>query len=491
MRPLLLVLVSLLYGLPLSAAVRLPKFFADHMVLQRRKPVPVWGWADAGERLTVRFNGQSKSVKAGKDGRWRVDLDPMEAGGPFALTVQAKSGTTTLADVLVGEVWICSGQSNMEMKVSGSANATEEIAQANHPRIRHFAVRRATALAPQTDVEGTWQVCSPATVGGFTAVGYQFAVALMQRLNVPIGLMHTSWGGTHSETWTSREALESDPELQKAAARIPAPNDTIRSIQNKPNLYGTLLYNAMLHPLIPMAMQGVIWYQGESNAGRAYQYRTAFPLMIEDWRRQWNRQLPSAGAFPFLFVQLASFSAKNGDSQTGSTWAELREAQAMTLRLPNTGMAVASDVGESKDIHPKDKKTVGLRLAAEALRVAYPTEGGGSDASRGPMFEQLSVSGREAVVKFRYVGMGLVARDKYGYLTGFEVAGADGKFHYAQARITGDSVVVVSPEVAAPVAVRYGWADDNKDVNLYNREGFPAVPFRTDTWKGITEQARF
>ncbi len=493
------ILLLLLLALPALAEVQLPKLFGDHMVLQRRKPVPVWGWADPGERLTVSFNGQTKKLKAGNDGRWRTNLDPMEAGGPFVLTVQGKINSAMVQDVLIGEVWICSGQSNMEYVVKNSVNSNDEIQNANYPQIRHFKVQKATAVQPLTDVSGEWQVCSPATVGDFTAVGYFFARDLAQKLNVPIGLMHTSWGGTHSETWTSREAMEADSGLRRAVARIPAYSDTLNSIRNKPNMYGTLLYNAMLNPLIPMAMQGVIWYQGESNAGRAYQYRTSFPLMIQDWRNQWNRQEPSAGAFPFLFVQLANYMASNGTSQKGSTWAELREAQTMTLNLPNTGMAVTSDIGESKDIHPKNKQDVGKRLAAEAMRVVYKAENAQNarpeaslgDASPGPMFDQLKVDGNRALMTFKNGGSGLMTPDKYGYVKGFEVAGSDQKFYYARAEIQGNSVVVYCPEVPNPVAVRYGWADDNGDVNLYNKEGFPAVPFRTDTWKGITEGKRF
>lgn len=659
----LLSILLFINTLPTLAEVRIPKLFGDHMVLQRRKPVPLWGWADPGERLKVAFNGQTKQIKAGKDGYWRTTLDPMEAGGPFVLTVQGKTGVLSLQDVLVGEVWICSGQSNMEWTVRQATNAAEEIRTANYPQIRHFGVKHVTSVEPQTDVAGQWLVCNPATVGEFTAVGYFFARDLAQKLNVPIGLMHTSWGGTHSETWTSREAMESDPDLRPAVAKIPADGDaatrkqkekllralaekqgssmpspadvrasrqldydastwpvmklpqawevelpnlngvawfrrefelpasadlnnvtlslgkiddvdstfvngifvgskrvwdenrtyllpggllksgrnvvTVRaedswgggglvggdatfglsgkglsvsltgnwqfrvsevfpsSVETDPNTYSTLLFNAMVNPLIPMAMQGVIWYQGESNAARAYQYRTSFPLMIQDWRNHWNRLEPSAGPFPFLFVQLASFNADNGTSQKGSTWAELREAQTMTLKLPNTGMAVASDIGDPKDIHPKNKLDVGKRLAAEALRVAYtPRDANAkqmdsSNVSRGPMFDQLKIEGNRAMLTFKNVGSGLMTPDRYGYLKGFEVAGNDQKFYYARAEIQGNTVVIFCPNVANPVAVRYGWADDNSDVNLYNKEGFPAVPFRTDSWKGVTEGVKF
>ncbi|GAB4013819.1 sialate O-acetylesterase [Spirosoma migulaei] len=632
------------------ADVRLPNVFGSHMVLQRRKPVPVWGWADPGEKVTVTVNAQVKTAKAGKDGKWQITLDPMEAGGPYQFVVKGKKNTLTLDDVLTGEVWICSGQSNMEWSLNAAANAKTEIPTANYPNIRQLQVRKAVSLTPKDDILGNWSVCTPETAPQFTAVGYFFAKQLQQELNVPIGLINTSWGGTHSETWTSREAMLSDPELNPAVANLPAdfsatdqkqnerlkqllqekqggmlpsvaeektwskvevndsqwltmklpqawefqgglPNfdgvvwfrreviipadadltnaklslgsiddidstfvngqfigfinsyNTPRSYKlpdgalkpgrnviavrvndtgggggfigeagdmtlstaklnmplagdwryriarvgalaagGNPNTYATLLFNAMLKPLIPYAIEGAIWYQGESNAGRAYQYRKAFPLMIQDWRQRWGYD------FPFLFVQLASFNAANGDSQHGSSWAELREAQALTLQLPNTGMAVTSDIGERTDIHPKNKLDVGKRLAAEAMRVAYQKN---DDASRGPQLEKMTVEGNRAMLTFRNIGTGLLAKDKYGYLKGFEVAGADQKFYFAKAEIQGNSVVVHADSVTVPVAVHYGWADDNGEVNLYNKEGFPAIPFRTDTWKGITEAVKF
>ncbi|QJW90948.1 sialate O-acetylesterase [Spirosoma taeanense] len=639
-------LLSVLVVQGAFADVRLPQVFGSHMVLQRRKPVPVWGWADAGEKVTVLFNNQTKTAKAGKDGKWKVSLDPMEAGGPYQMLVKGKANTITIDDVLSGEVWICSGQSNMEWPLAAANNAKEEIKAANYPQIRQLLVKKDISLAPKDDIEGEWAVCNPETAPRFTAVGYFFARQLQQELNVPIGLINTSWGGTHSETWTSREAMNQDSELGAVAKKLPAtyeeviqsgkertqallekqqgglptageparwtdptfdasqwksmnqPGDwewgglptldgvvwfrrevmipegsnlnkmtlqagsiddrdstyvngqlvgstkgigprsynlpegllkpgrnviAVRVVDNSgagglagppeqlklsgerldlplagqwqyrveqvfpssfkpgPNTYATQLFNAMINPLIPYAIEGAIWYQGESNAGRAYQYRRAFPIMIQDWRQRWGSD------FPFLFVQLASYNAGNGNSQRGSSWAELREAQTMTLQLPNTGMAVTSDIGEPNDIHPRNKQDVGKRLAAEAMRVVY----GKTGVSAGPMFDKLAVQGNRAVLTFRNVGSGLMAKDKYGYLKGFEVAGADKTFHYAKAEVQGDSVVVWADSVAAPVAVRYGWADDNSEANLYNKEAFPAVPFRTDTWKGITEEGKF
>ncbi|GAB3734415.1 sialate O-acetylesterase [Spirosoma lituiforme] len=644
-------LISLVASQAAFADVRLPNVFGSHMVLQRRKPVPVWGWAEAGEKVTVTLNNQTKATKAGKDGTWRVALDAMEAGGPYQLLVKGKNNTVTFDDVLAGEVWICSGQSNMEWPLSAAANAKTEIPVANYPTIRQLLVKKAISLTPKDNIDGSWSICTPETAPQFTAVGYFFAKQLQKELNVPIGLINTSWGGTHSETWTSREAMNQNDELRLVASKLPATSDEViqrgaartqalinaqqgslptaadeqtwasatlndsewktmnmpgdwewgglptldgvvwfrqeivipdgsnhqkmvlyidsvadndstfingqlvgstkggkarayaipdgllksgrnvvairvtdtdgsgglmgrpeqlklandnltiplagkwkyrvasvfaSSYKPGPNTFATQLFNAMINPLIPYAVEGAIWYQGESNAGRAYQYRKTFPLMIQDWRRHWGYD------FPFLFVQLASFNAGNGDSRQGSNWAELREAQTLTLQLPNTGMAVTSDIGERNDIHPKNKLDVGNRLAAEAMRVAYGKEGEkGNEPSRGPQFNKMTVAGNRVTLTFGNVGSGLIAKDRYGYLRGFEVAGADQKFYYAKAEIQGNSVVVHADSVATPVAVRYGWADDNGDVNLYNQENFPAIPFRTDTWKGITEAAKF
>ncbi|GAB3890517.1 sialate O-acetylesterase [Larkinella knui] len=640
----------MLMALQTWADVRLPKIFGSHMVLQRRKPLPVWGWSEPNEKITVQFNNQTKSTKADQSGKWLLRLDPVEAGGPFALTVTGKKNTVTFDDVLVGEVWVCSGQSNMEMVVKSSANAEKEIKEGNYPLIRHFKVPHDMSLTPKEDVlTGSWQACTPETVGNFTAVGYFFARELQKELNnVPIGLLNSSWGGTQSESWTSREAMASFDEFKPALDAMPKnldefarqrleqlqaqitklqgslpaaaevqqwsgmdfndanwptlrlpdlfdrkaipgfdgvvwfrrevtiPNElagkemtlslgtiddadetyvngikvgntgqagllrnytipagTLKPGRNviavrdedygggggftakedqfklsgsgreisvvgdwkfriadfsrnavlvNPNMTGTILYNAMINPLIPYAIEGVIWYQGETNAGRAFQYRKAFPLMITDWRTRWGQ-----GDFPFLFVQLASFNAGNGNSANGSNWAELREAQTMTLALPNTGMAVTSDIGEAKDIHPKNKQDVGKRLAINALKTVY----GQNREYSGPVFKSMEVNGNKAILTFDHLGAGLMSSDKYGYLKGFEVAGADQKFYWAKAEIQGDKVVVYANEVATPVSVHYGWADDNGEVNLYNKEGLPAVPFRTDTWPGKTETARF
>ncbi|WP_276480235.1 sialate O-acetylesterase [Paraflavitalea pollutisoli] len=644
-----MICLALLAGTGISQAnVSLPRIFNDNMVLQRNKPIPVWGWAAPNEKVTVQFNQQTKTTKADKTGQWKVVLDAEQAGGPWQLAVKGKNALA-ISNVMVGEVWICSGQSNMEWTVTNSNNKDQEIANAQFPQIRHIKIPNTTSATPQKDLPGgSWEVCSPQTVGNFTAVGYFFARELFQRLNVPIGLINTSWGGTMVETWASREAFERNEEfknlfgnsnfaqlennLQQQASKViqkieaqqgpvkPGMNTSTwknadlddagwatmqlpalwetRGLENvdgvlwfrktvnltepqagkagtlelaqiddidetfvngvrvggtaqydalrkytipagvlkagknsiavkvtdggggggiygdaagmkltvdqtsqslagnwqyrvesmhtnntvAPNSYPTLLYNTMVNPIIPYAIQGAIWYQGETNAGRAYQYRKAFPLMINDWRQRWNQ-----GDFPFYFVQLASFNAGNGNTQQGSTWAELREAQTKTLSLPNTGMAVTIDIGESKDIHPRNKQDVGKRLAAIALHEQYKQTGEWS----GPLYQSMQVKDNKIELTFDHAATGFQVKDKYGYIKGFEIAGADKKFHFAQALVVGGKLLVWSEQVAAPVAVRYAWADDMPEANLYNKEGFPAVPFRTDTWKGITEETKY
>jgi len=642
----LLVLLSFT-SVNIFANVTLSKIFGDNMVLQRNKPIPVWGWADANERITFKFNHQTKSVTADKNGSWKINLDKETAGGPYKLVVKG-SNTITFNNVLVGEVWVCSGQSNMEFSVHSVINADKEIAGANYPQIRHIKIPNTISASPQNDIaKGEWQVCSPSTVGDFTAVGFFFARELYNKLKVPIGLVNTSWGGTHVETWTSHEAFENSEEFKSMIAQMPSLNldslskvrteETVKKINTLqgslpnageadnwksveaddthwahmplpslweekqlngldgvvwfrktidvpandagkaavlelamiddndvtylnsvkvgstnsynthrkyiipegvlkegknviavrvddtgggggiygdstdmkltvgnniitlagdwafkveqiyrgensvgPNSYPTLLFNAMVNPLIPYAIEGVLWYQGEANAGRAYQYRKAFPLMIIDWRKRWNE-----GNFPFYFVQLASFNAGNGNSKNGSEWAELREAQTMTLSLPNTGMAVTTDIGTSNDIHPKNKQDVGKRLAAVALHDVYKKQ----IVYSGAMYKSMKTEGNKVKIYFTNTGSDLMAKN--GELKGFEIAGADKQFYTAKAVIEGDHVVVYSSSVSNPVAVRFGWTDDAGADNLFNKEGFPASPFRTDTWKGITEEHKF
>ena len=488
------------------ADVSLPAVIGDHMVLQQEAAVPIWGTADPGERVTVTLGKQQVSAVADEGGKWQVTLKAPRAGGPYEMTVSGKN-SIALKDILSGEVWVCSGQSNMAMSVRRSNNPEREIASADYPKIRLFAVKRIVADQPLTDVTGVWAACDSQTVANFSAVGYFFGRDLHKTLKVPIGLIHTSWGGTPAEAWTSRPTLEAGADFQpildrwaKALENYPKAKEEYDQKlaqwkedvekakaegQKPPRRPGAPrgpghphmpsgLYNGMIAPLLPYAIQGAIWYQGESNAGRAHQYRTLFPTMIVDWRRAWGQ-----GDFPFLFVQLANFKAEKPEPGE-SDWAELREAQTMTLELPKTGMAVIIDIGEADDIHPKNKQDVGRRLALAARSVAY----GQKLTYSGPMYKTMSVEGNKVRLSFDHIGGGLVARGGDG-LKGFAVAGADSQFVWAEAKIDGKSIVVWSDQVASPVAVRYAWAD-NPACNLYNKEGLPALPFRTDDWPGVT-----
>ncbi|MEM9723444.1 MAG: sialate O-acetylesterase, partial [Bacteroidota bacterium] len=625
----------------------LPQLFSDHMVLQRGEAIPVWGKAKNRDRITVTLNGKEVRTRATKNGNWQLALPAMEAGGPYTLQVRGRKESKTIEDVYIGEVWICSGQSNMEWVVNNSNNAEEEIAAAQYPNIRHFKIPHIIGTEPNERIEGSakWEVCSPQTVGNFTAVGYFFGRKLHKDLDVPIGLINTSWGGTEVEAWISGQALDSievfqeelgfikdfDAETMQAkeeerlktlfggpintpvqmmggtpAWAIPVvdisswrdmslpglwedkglpnvdgeiwfrkiislteaqiskpctlslgpiddrdetwingrkigetqqynqkriykiPNGVLQAGPNsiaikvldtgggggiygnpedlylqvgedkislvgvwkykasaidiktalQPNRYASVLYNGMVKPLIPYAFQGAIWYQGESNASRAHQYQSLFPLMIQDWRDKWNQ-----GDFPFLFVQLANFRQPVAQPSE-SDWAELREAQTMALKLPATGMASAIDIGEADDIHPRNKQDVGLRLALHALKDTY---GKKEIVSSGPSYESMEVQGTKVAISFSDVGEGLEVKDKYGYIRGFAIAGPDKRFHWAHAVLTGKNTVLVSsPKVSKPTAVRYGWADNPDDLNLYNSVQLPANPFRTDTWKGVT-----
>jgi sialate O-acetylesterase len=494
------------------ADIKLPAIIGDNMVLQQGGKATIWGWADPDEEVMVGVSWHSMkwAVTADKDGKWSFKMNPPKVGGPYEMTLTGKN-SITIKNILVGEVWVASGQSNMQMSVQSSNNAEQEIAEANYPKIRLFYVKRTVADKPQSDCEGSWVECSPETVPGFSAVAYFFGRYLHKELDVPVGMIHTSWGGTPAEAWTRREVLEEMPECapilkryadavanypkakeeyekklaewKEAAAKAKAEGKNPPRRPREPFGPGNPhapagLYNAMIAPLIPYGIAGVIWYQGESNAGRAYQYRTLFPNMIKNWRKDWG-----LGQFLFLFVQLANFmqtKPEPGDS----AWAELREAQLMTLALPNTGMAVIIDIGEADNIHPKNKQDVGKRLALWALANTY----GKKLVYSGPIYKSMKIDGNSIVLSFDHVGGGLVAKGGEE-LKGFAVAGVDKKFVWADAKIVGDTVVVSSDQVAEPAAVRYAWAD-NPVCNLYNKEELPASPFRTDDWPGVTVDTR-
>jgi sialate O-acetylesterase len=487
----------------LAAAVTPDVLFSDHAVLQQGIQVPVWGTARAGEKVTITFQGQTLSTEASATGTWRLTLAPLTAGGPFEMTLSGDN-QVTIHDLLVGEVWVCSGQSNMERQLGPRPpqkpllNWEQEAAAANYPQIRHFGVAQKRADQPATSVIGTWEVCSPQTAPKFTAVGYFFGRDLHLARKVPIGLIHSSVGGTPAQAWTRHEALAANPELkvildsqeqaianyavqlakyhadepklsaawQEAVAqakkdgkpepRKPAPPGDPQTNGSRPSG----LYNAMIAPLQPYAIKGVIWYQGESNAGQSKLYRTLFPAMIADWRKTWGQ-----GEFPFLFVQIAPFKGMPP---------EIREAQLLSWqKTPNTAMVVTTDVGDANDIHPANKAPVGNRLSLAARALAY----GENLAYSGPVFKSASFADGKAVVSFTQVNQGLLAKD--GHLKGFTIAGADKKFVPAQAEITGETITVSSPEVTQPTAVRYGWANV-PEVNLFNRDGLPASPFRSD-----------
>jgi len=511
----LIVLTVASFLLPSGAVladVRLPAVIGDNMVLQRGEKVSIWGWANPGEEVTagVSWSRMKWAVTADEKGEWLFKMDSPKTGGPYKMTISGKN-VINLDNIMSGEVWVCSGQSNMAMQVQSSNSATEEIAAAEYPNIRLFTVTRKVAQKPLKDCQGSWASCSPETVPGFSAAAYFFGRELHKRLNVPIGLIHTSWGGTPAEAWTRRDILEADADFQPILARnaeklanfprakeeYPKKLENWKQAVEKAKAQGKNaprrpraplgpddphspagLYNGMIAPLIPYGIQGAIWYQGESNASRAYQYRKLFRTMIMNWRKDWGQ-----GNFQFLFVQLANFmetKPEPGDS----AWAELREAQTMTLSLRNTGMATIIDIGEANNIHPKNKQDVGKRLALWALARTYEKD----IVYSGPLYKSMKVEGGKIRLSFDQAGGGLVARGGEA-LKGFAIAGADRKFVWADAKIDGNTVVVSSDDVANPVAVRYAWAD-NPVCNLYNKENLPASPFRTDDWPGLTVDAR-
>lgn len=609
------------------------------MVLQRDKAVKLWGWADKAEKITVQFNGQKLTSKANSAGEWMVTLAATAAGGPYELKIIGKN-SIVLSNILVGDVFICSGQSNMEFALKQGNNAAKEIAASSYPNIRLFTVKKALSFAEQKDVEAEpWAECGPATAGDFSAVAYFFARKLVKDLNIPIGLIHSSWGGTYIQAWTSWDIMSKSPEyanadlvkmegdrketarhqqqfeeslkndkgnaekwydpsiassgwkniqlpkiweqteignadgivwfkkefdvpaaqagkkatlslgpiddndvtyingkqvgaingwntdrvyeldpsvlvagkntlvvkvtdnaggggiygkpeqlyLQSGSEKIPLAgqwqykasvlNTNFGLANSGPNSFPSQLYNAMIAPIINFSLAGAIWYQGESNAGEAFKYRTMFPAMINNWRNKWN------DAFPFFWVQLANYLPADS-LPVQSDWAELREAQSMTLALPKTGQAVIIDIGEAADIHPKNKQGVGYRLALAAEKVLYSK----NVVYSGPVYQSMKADGNKIILQFSNTGAGMIAKDKYGYLKGFAIAGDDQHFVWANATIDGDRIIVTNSTVTTPVAVRYAWDNNPDDANLYNKEGLPASPFRTDTWKGITEK---
>lgn len=492
-----------------QATVRLPAIFSDHMVLQQEEDCAIWGWADPGEKITVTIAGKSKSTVAGKDGQWRLRLPELKPGGPHTLTV-AGANTITIKDVLVGEVWLGSGQSNMAMTVNRAKDYEQEQAAAKFPQIRMFTVERNPQPQPQADCKGAWVVCSPETVGSFSASAYFFGRKLHQELQVPVGLINSSYGGTSVEAWTSMEAQAKLPEYKiiseqwvkdtakpwdekaaealyekqraawveavkkakaanKTAPRAPKKGVNPRLSQNHP----ANLFNGMIAPIIPYTIRGAIWYQGENNANKTFSHLYGLQLstLIKDWRQRWGED------FAFGTVQLPDFKAAQKEPVEETGWTLVREGMLETLKLKHTGVAITLGLGEANDIHPKNKQGVGARLAMWALGDVYGVKG---MATSGPLMSGYKIRGNEIIVSFKHTDGGLVA--KGGELKGFAIKGADGKWVWANARLQGNTVILSHPSVTQPVAARYAWAD-NPVWSLENGAGIPASPFRTDAPK--------
>lgn len=466
-------LVSFLIFLALSLsmasaawAVSVPTIFGNHMVLQQNAEVTIWGSAKSGEEVTVTGSWDNKPVttKASNLAKWSVKLNTPAAGGPYMVTIKGHN-TIVLEDVLLGEVWLCSGQSNMEWSAAaGIDKGEQEVLKANYPEIRFFSVAHQSADGPQLDVQGQWVVCTPETMKHFSAIGYFFGRELHQTLDVPVGLINSSWGGTPGEVWVSPETIANDPMLKEAAA-------TQKEVQWGPVQPGKA-YNAMIAPLILYRIAGALWYQGESNTNAPEAYGTLLPALINNWRSGWGYE------FPFYFVQIAPY--KDYGPQAGPL---LRDAQRQTLRVPETGMVVVSDIGNNDDIHPRNKIDVGKRLADLALNKTY---GKTERPASGPLFREMKVEGRKARLHFDYVDKGLVSKGKE--LTNFEVAGEDGKFVKANAKIDGSTVVVQAKEVKKPTAVRFEWSN-TVTPSLFNKAGLPASSFRTKSATAQEEEA--
>ena len=473
-----LVLTLLPIGIA-QAEVKLPAIFGNNMVLQQQTANLVWGTAEPGEDITVSIAGQTKTAKADAGGQWSVKLDPLEVGEPLTMTVKG-TNELTFENVLVGEVWIGSGQSNMQWSLNNSTEPWNTIREADFPNIRLITVPNVSRTTPQENFNGQWTPCTPQNVPGFSAVLFYFGRKLHQDLNVPVGLIHCSWGGSSCESWMNYDVVAKNPDFAQIIQR--RTNREVEQPQGGDNQQTGYLYNGMLHPIIGYGIRGVIWYQGETNAGRAYQYRTLFPAMINNWRDEWKAR-SGQETLPFYWVQLANFM-QTRDNPGDSAWAELREAQSRTRSLPKSGQAVIIDIGAADDIHPRNKRDVGLRLALLALNNDY----GKTQPCESPRFKSVSFDGNKAVLKFDFVYEGLLSNGASP--TGFSVAGEDQVFHWAAAEIIDEETVVVSsPKVAAPVAVRYGWAD-NPVVTMYNSARLPMDPFRTDDWQGVTVNNR-
>jgi len=492
-RILVFMIVAMVFSSTTFGDVRLPKIFSSHMVLQREIPLPVWGWAGPNESVTVEIADQKVTATADKDGKWQVRLSPLNAGGPYTMTVTGKN-KLVFDDILGGDVWFCSGQSNMTVLVREANDGPKEIAGANDPKIRLFQatyVMAHLANQPNSDLSDgfSWYECTPKTVGDFSAIAYFFGRELRKAVDVPIGMIHVSWGATCIDTWCPREVLLQDATGRNSLKDWDAAWAAYRmdktkknpSQANNSNEFVTVsnqpagLFNGAVHPIIPYGIKGVLWYQGEGNTPEPKRYLKLFPAMIRAWRKAWGQ-----GDFPFLYVQLANYE-KRSPEPSESDWAEFRETQMLAQKTAKTAMITAVDIGDEVTIHPPNKQEVGRRLALAAQAVAY----GKKVVYRGPVYQSMKIEKGKIRLRFKEVHGGLVVKGPE--LKGFAIAGDDKKFVWAKAKIDGNDVVVWSDAVAKPVAARYAWAK-NPECTLYNTEGLPAFPFRTDQWPGVTNR---
>ncbi len=454
-------LIVLILTIPVSGQIRLPALFGDDMVLQQKSEVPVWGWGEPGSEIKVTGSWNNDTVKAliSNQAAWKVTLKTPSAGGPYTISIKGGE-VVTLKNVMIGEVWICSGQSNMEWSADNKFNnSEEEVRNASHPDIRLFHVKKLGSESPQDNCFARWEPCTPETMHSFSAIGYFFARDLQQNLKIPVGIIEVAWGGTPAEVWVKKEIVESDPLLKSCASEL----QTYNWWPSKPGV----VYNAMIAPLLPFRIAGAIWYQGESNTGNPESYRKLFRTLIESWRTDFGSE------FPFYYVQIAPF-AYGKDTRAPL----IREMQMQTMDVPNTGMVVVSDlVDDVKNIHPRDKQNVGKRLASWALGETYNVKG---LVYKHPLYQSMKVEKSRVRITFENVTDGLKATGNE--ITSFEIAGSDQVFRPAKVKIEGNGVVVWSKEVKAPVAVRFSWSNDGIG-NLFSREGLPVAPFRTDDWK--------
>lgn len=465
-----------------EAEIKLPSIFGDHMVLQGGAPLPFWGQGEPGQKIRVSIRGDEGKVLASKEavvdasGQWRLELPSLQQGAACEVHIVCADGSEVLfGDVLIGEVWLCSGQSNMAWDVSQSENGEAAVAAANHPEIRLFQVSRAVKDAPQVDLEGSWEICRPEAVADFSAVAYYFGRELRREQDVPVGLIGSYWGGTPAQAWTPREPQAGDPATRTQIDKYKAYTALSAETRKNPEAYGKFgqkgpgcLYNGMIHPLIPYAIRGAIWYQGESNASDPRGYKTLFPMMIQAWREHWGQ-----GEFPFLYVELANYQKAQVDP-VEEGWASIREAQGSALSLPAAYAVTAIDIGAADTVHPLDKESVGRRLALAALGRVYGRDG----LCLSPRYAGHVVEGQKIRISFSDAEGGLHTDDGQAPHP-FAIQGSDGAWHWADAAIDGETILVWNDEVPHPSAVRYAWAT-NPDVNVYSQAGLPLMPFRTD-----------